>query len=181
MKRITSIDHPIHSDVTITYPNFRTQIFTRGNYQRTTDFDGVGREIRTIEKDTNINKQIVNRKTYDAAGRVTFTAYPSDILAETKGVDFTYDALSRQQTVTNNQDNTLTVYTYISPEKTEVTNARNYMTTYTYRIFGNPDQKELVKIEAPEFITTDINRNLLGQVTSITQGSLIRSYYYDNK
>jgi hypothetical protein len=147
-------------------------------YRHISIYDGFGREISTTKMDRAKSINITQTSEYDALGNKTFTSYPNS----TSGVHVTYDALNRKRTETYPGDDTVEyIYTGATGNHMEVVNELGITTKYHYEAFGNPDEKELVKIEAPEDIVTEITRNVLGQVTKITQGDLTRTFEYDDR
>lgn len=59
-----------------------------------------------------------------------------------------------------------------------VTDGRNNTIYYKKEIFGHPDDGLIRVIEQPEGITTLMDRNYVGDITSVTQGGVTRSYNY---
>ncbi len=169
LNRITYINLPINSDVSVNWTS-SGRALTRGTFQDTRTFDGFGRTI-------NINQEGINTKTsYNAVGQKTFESYPG---TTTSGTTFVSDILDRVTRVAN-ADNTVKTLTYLSSNKVRVRNERVIDTTYTYRSYGDPDDKELVRIDAPESVTMIVNRNKLGQITSVAQGGKTRTYNYNS-
>lgn len=183
LNRLTSIDYPFNSDVTITYQGLRSRTLTRGNYQSIDTYDKFGRLEKIEKKDTLRGINLVSTKKYNDVSQLVFESYPYDDYVPTfpfaDGMKYEYDILNRIRTVTY-ADGKTSETDYLSGNKIKYTNERLISTFNTYRSFGNPDQKELLKIESPEAITTDISRNLLGQITEVTQDGLSRLYEYDN-
>lgn len=176
LNRPVLIDHPQGSDVTVTW-DATSRTITRGTYTQVTTFDGFGRPICV---DTS---GIYKKFEYDYRGNVIFESYPSTNPCSllTQGTTTTYDVLNRVTRV-DHPDGTFTQTEYLPGNQVRVTNERGLVTTYTYRSFGDPDNKDdtvLMRVDAPEGISTVYTRNILGQVESITQGGATRSYSYD--
>ena len=166
----------------------RTRTLTRDIYKEVRVYDGFGNLRQTKLTDTNSGILLYRKFQLDAEGRVYRAYLPSNTVSPTSYEQYQYDALGRLKTVTH-PDGTTVHHDYLSNNKRAITNERGYITTYSYRSYGNPEQSELIKIEArkstsPQDLsveTTDIARNKVGQVTSITQGGIARTYKYNNK
>lgn len=150
-----------------------TKLITRGTYSQTTQYDGLGRMLS--QTDNSISRAFTN----DAEGRQTATTNPT--------TSTSYDYLGRVKTQTHKNDanNDVSVdYLYQTPNKVQVTDERNKITTYSYLSYGNPDDRSLISIAAPEGVTTTITRygtnNKLGLITSVVQGGVTRTYSYNN-
>ncbi len=172
LNRVDFINRPINSDASITYAATR-RTFTRGAYSETVDYDGFGRPTRITK--VGGDTSYVNIR-YNPLGQKTFESYPNSNL----GITYGYDALGRIKTTSFYGGGTIT-YSYSSANRVTVNDQRGKVTTYTYRSFGDPDAKDLMKIQSPESITTSITRNNLGQIKSVSQGGKTRSYYYNTK
>ena len=166
LNRLTGITYPINQPVSITYPG-NTRVLTRGDYQQTDTFDGLGQRISTERVDLNTSQSITQTLEYDASGRVEFESYPNSTDAD--GLNYQYDALNRQTRKTH-PDGNFIQYVFDDYFVTE-TDERNNSTTYVYRNIGLAS-REIGQINQPESITTVINRNFLGQITKIHQGEL---------
>jgi RHS repeat-associated protein len=127
------------------------------------------------------------RTTYDSQ-RAIFASVPAADVAADEGTDSTFDGLGRIKTAAENVTPYATAsYAYLAGNKTQVTNPRNKVTTTTYFALGSPDRSLPTKIEQPESVTTDIVRNVFGEMTEATQSgtspvvSATRNYYYDDE
>jgi len=183
LNRLTSIDYPFNSDVSITYQGLRSRTLTRGSYKSIDTYDNFGRLIKIEKKDTLRGVNLVSTKKYNDVSQLVFESYPYDDYVPdpqfADGMRYKYDILNRISTVTYADGKTAET-NYLSANKIKYTNERLISTLNTYRSFGNPDQKELLKTESPEDVTTEITRNLLGQITEVTQDGLSRLYEYDS-
>jgi YD repeat-containing protein len=192
LNRLTAIDYPLHSDVTIDY-NLTDKVLTRGAYSETTQLDGMARPVCIIRRDNALGTAIARGMSYDPAGRLIFESYPVSGTAcqYTTGTQKDYDALGRVTKITH-QDNSFKLIEYVSnANKVRITDERGKITTYSYLSYGNPDEKYLTRIDQPDNNTTLIFRNHLGQITKIHQGQLDpdtdivtgqqRTYLYDNR
>lgn len=169
MNRPTSITRPRGTLIGISW-NSTGRTVTRGTYSQTTTFDGFGRPsyVNTAGITQDIN--------YNVLGYKSFESYPGS----TAGTTYTTDVMGRVTGISH-ADNTSRGLQYLSGNVVTITNERNYATTYSYRSFGDPDnaaEKALMRIDAPETISTVFVRNVLGQPTSISQGGVTRTYGY---
>ena len=175
INRLTAITHPLGSPVSVQW-TFNTRKVTRGAYVELLTFDGFGRTVR--EEHQGAAATVFQTTQYDPAGRVLFKSYPSS----STGTTFTVDELGRVKTTQHPSSTGGTVgriYAYIN-NKTQVQNEKGQLYTYTYRVFGDPDQRDLVTLETPEAsANVAITRNTLGQPTHVVQAGKSRDYLYD--
>jgi RHS repeat-associated protein len=114
---------------------------------------------------------------YNALGFKSFESYPGS----TSGTSYGTDVLGRVTGVVH-PDTTSRTYSR-SGNAVSVRNERNYTTTYTYRSFGDPGRegdRALMRIDAPEAISTVFDRDIIGLPRSVTQGGVTRSYEYNS-
>ncbi|MBL1277617.1 MAG: RHS repeat protein [Ectothiorhodospiraceae bacterium] len=169
LNRIDSVQRPINSIVSIDYSaNKRT--LTRFTYSEITDYDGFGRPVKVTKIGGDTSVVNIN---YNALGQKLFESYPNSSV----GISYSYDNLGRIKT-TAYSGGGVSTYTYKLGNKVTIKNQKGNSTTYTYRSFGDPEEKELMKIQSPESITTTITRNNLGQLSTVTQGGKTRTYSY---
>lgn len=175
LNRLTSEAKPRGNKLTITYaPN--SKLVTRGNLIEKTEYDPFGK-ISSVTLGG-----IVTRFKYDVFGRKTFESHPG----ETIGTSYQYDALGRLVRIVNG-DGTYQTHRYGSGTHA-ITDERGHTTTYTYKAYGDPDEQFLMGISAPVSVSSAsiaLTRNARDLVTSVTQGSLPRTYtrtygYNDN-
>lgn len=167
----------------------RRRTLTRGTYSEERTYDGFGRLRQIKLTDAGSGAVIIKKFVLDAEGRVKDLHNPGYTTAPTAKQSFLYDPLGRVSTVTH-PDSSQVSYGYLSQNRTQVTDERNFKTTYTYRSYGSPDDRQVVKIsqqagelttDAATVVVTDIERNKMGQVTSIMQGDITRTYRYNNR
>ncbi|WP_250655939.1 hypothetical protein [Alkalimarinus coralli] len=176
LNRITAITPPIKSAISVSYSlSSRTQTLTRGAFRDSLTFDGFGRKLQRTATDTLLSKTITTTNKYDELGRQVFTSHPNQSLL---GVTTVYDALGRVLTTTL-PGNRINQIEYLVNNQARLTNPKGAVTLQTYRSFGEPNEKQLVKIEQPEGVTTTMQLNLLGQPLVVTQGGITRSYEYN--
>lgn len=166
-------------------PSERYRVLTRGTLKQTRRYDGFGRLQKITYQDTASG--VVREQLFflDGEGRVTRRYLPNS----TSSYEQTsYDALNRPRTVTHAGGGSIG-HDYQSNNTVVVTDERGFATTYVFRSYGEPDAKELMSISAragdtpgeAKVLNTLIDRNRLGQVTSITQGGLNRQYRYNSQ
>lgn len=90
-----------------------------------------------------------------------------------------YDALGRAVTQTRTSDNAITRTAYLAGNKMAVTDPMNNTTTTTFLAYGQPAYNKPTLIEAPSSDDVVINYNLYDQITSIRQGNITESRFYD--
>ena len=187
LNRLTLVDYPFGADTAITY-NSTGWEETRDRLTKRITVDGFGRPVCIWHDDTLSTEDIYFKREYDALGRVTFDSLPSSTACPTitEGTAFEYDALDRVTQITNPDGSTKT-FQYLANNRVNITDERLNSTTYSYRSYGDPDEKTLVKIESPENIDTIIERDVLGNVLSVTQEesggageSITRTYEYND-
>ncbi|QTN30475.1 RHS repeat protein [Rhodoferax sp. AJA081-3] len=169
LNRVTSIDYPTGTSVTISYGS-ASKTATRGSLTEATVYNGFGQPTSVSLGGITRTFQI------DAFGRKTFESDPGS----GSGTTYEYDILNRVKKVTN-ADSTSQTISFGAGNKT-VTDERSKSTTFTYRAYGNPDQQFLMGIAAPESsANVSIQRNSRDLTTQVTQAGLTRYYgYYSN-
>ena len=168
MNRITSIDYPAGTSVSVAY-TATTKTATRGALVERTVYNSFGQA-------TGVTLGGIARKfTVDVLGRRTFESDPDS----NAGTSYQFDILDRITRISN-ADNTSSNVVYGAGTK-RVTDERGNVTTYSYRSYGDPDQQLLMGISAPEAsASVTIARNSKGLITSATQAGLTRSYKYNS-
>ncbi|MEJ2445297.1 MAG: hypothetical protein P8Y42_17895, partial [Exilibacterium sp.] len=165
------------------------QTVTRGHSRKTVYLDGLSRALLVRDEDTaDSDKTRYRRTEYDAFGQPIFTALPSTVANDPLGTRLEYDALGRQTKSTHTADGSETKWTYLADNKKRVTDDLGRQTTYSYQAFGGPAYTAMTRIDAPEAVTTVINRDDFGKITTVIQSgpyngqtvSATRSYLYDN-
>jgi YD repeat-containing protein len=182
LNRLTSITTPRADDanVVITW-NSTSRTVQRGiNYTQRTDFDGFGRP--SLIDTAGITQDIA----YNVLGHKSFESYlGSTAQVSPIGTRFTTDVIGRVTNVVyEGAPGGTEAIAHLSNNRVQISRSNGEttrVTTYSHRSFGDPDnasERVLTRIEAPEGATTDIGRNLLGQITSVSQGGLTRTYNY---
>lgn len=176
LNRVTGIAYPVNLGVSVSWgPTTKTT--TRGAYREIINLDGFGRPTRIERSDTARGLSTYITYVYDAMGRKTFESYPN----ASTGTTYSYDALGRVTRIAH-ADGTSRTIQYLAGNLTRITNERGYATTFTHRSYGDPDHtgdKVLMRVDAPEGISTVFVRNVLGLPTSVTQGVVVRTYGYN--
>ena len=147
-----------------------------GTALTTTLYDVLWRPRMVISEDTarpGSRSYVVKR--FDSAGREIYSSYPVDTAPfvddNLPGVITTYDPLGRVQTVTQSSElgPLTTRHDYLTGFRTRLTNPRNFATTTSYQTFDEPSEAAPVRIEAPEGVTTVIDRDMYGKPLAITR------------
>ncbi|WP_169307348.1 RHS repeat domain-containing protein, partial [Chitiniphilus eburneus] len=169
LNRLTRITPPQGNPTSIAW-SATSRTLTRGNYSDRIDWDGFGRPIQST-----VNGIVISRR-YDTLGRQTFESYPNQSIGDSTD----YDALNRVTQLTHS-DGSARSYGYSGSAVAEI-NERGYQTSRFYQVFGNPDDKTLRKVVPPiAAATTDIQRDLLGKVLSVSQNGVTRHWGYDHR
>ena len=160
---------------------------TRGTYRETRYLDALLRPVLVKTEDTaDSSLKRFTRSTFDSASRPVFQSFPSGSAAASTGTATSYDGLGRVLTVEENvSPYATTTYAYLSSNQIRVTNPRGKQTTTTYFALGAPDTSLPTLISQPLSVTTTINRNDFGEMSSVTQSgggvSATRTYRYDSR
>nr|WP_295382579.1 RHS repeat-associated core domain-containing protein [Pseudoxanthomonas sp.] len=165
------------------------QTVSTGAGQKITYFDALWRPLVVREYDAaNVTgTQRFNRFAYDTDGRVTFASYPGTTDALTTGTWTDYDALGRVTSVSQNSELGLltTLTEYLPGFKTRVTNPKLQVTTTSYQAYDQPTYDYPTGIDHPEGASTEIHRNVFGNVTALRRRNATASeqvwryYTYD--
>jgi len=174
--RLKSIDPPAGNTTYFTYPSDNSyKKEARGSFYTYYYFDGLGRPSGTkdsIGVTTDIvykscglkdytDSNIGDKTSFDNFGRVTKILHKDG-----KYITYSYsDSTENKVTVTDEATNN---------------NEATYKTYLYYNAFGNPDEKWLVKVTDAKSNDTTYDYNILGSTTSITQGSVTRSFSYNS-
>ncbi|MDG9671096.1 hypothetical protein ONV78_25365 [Hahella sp. CR1] len=193
LNRVTRVDPPGLAASNYQYePNRITVTRDGSGYRKEITLDGLGRAVLSKESGAGIDPVYV-RTEYDAGGRETFVSYASANSAEPLGVVKTYDALNRVTSVKNNADNSTAAYCYGVPcvnylsgysfdDAYTITNARGHKTAYLQQGYGSWDDLQnryiVADIAGAVRQVTSINRNKIGDITSVTQDGVTRTYVY---
>lgn len=152
---------------------------TRGGRVETVSYDGFGR-VTSFD-----NAGIVTRYRYDAAGRRTFVSYPG----RPAGQSVTLDALGRavelrEPDPSSPSAEAATQIAYNDHASTViVTNPLGHNFAYTTEAFADPTDAWVKTQSLPDVGLLVVDRNVLGQVTRVTEttniGSVERNMTYD--
>lgn len=185
LNRVTGITHPRGNPVTVAWgPNTRT--VTRGAYKGVSTLDGFGREVGASHTDTGNASTITQTFTVDSLGRRVFASYPNS----TTGTKTSYDLLSRPTFVYNEYLPSADTWTSSRRYRylnfgVELLNERSLVFFNASRFYSNPDSGQLMSVQTPldaaNAPSTLITRNIAGQMTSVTQDGVLRSYGYDTR
>ncbi len=182
LNRLSAIDYPINADVSVVW-TANSKTLTRVNYKEVVTFDGFGRQVDVSRTDTITNETITVTQQYDALAQKIFQSYPNSVT----GTIYSYDPLGRIVRM-EHPDASFSTTTYgLLPDisaNVVIKDERGNITTKLYRSYADPDEQWLIRTNSPENVLTNIERNILGQMTSIWQGELNgsgyeRTYNYD--
>lgn len=160
--------------------NHWRRIAVTGERRSDTYYDAFLRPVLEMEFDLsdasrNTQTQVFTR--YDSEGRVAFRSFPTrhvdDFRQSMPGTAYTYDALGRVTTATQDSElGPLTTGTeYLSGFKRKITNPRGLATIETFQVFGQPEYEKPVVIDAPESVRTQIMRDAFGKPLEIQRVS----------
>ncbi len=153
---------------------------TTGNAVTSTYYDQMWRPILISTEDIgDPDSRSLVVKRYDVRGREIFTSYPVngaggfDFSLDLDGVHTEYDDLDRVTKVTTDGEPEVglleTRTEYLSGLRTRVTNPRGKVTTTTYQAYGAPSYDSPILIQAPEGVTTMIERDNFGKPLKVTR------------
>src|SRR6266496_2782831 len=183
LNRVTSINHPLGNPVGVVW-TATTRTVTRGSYRELLTYDGFAREASVRHTDTGAGETITQNYSVDSLGRRVFASYPNGTL----GTGFVYDMLNRLVFVLH--DNTAGTTSFSSfrrnqyfSNQIQLTNENNFVFVFHYRSYGDPNKRDLISIFDPlsNSENTLIARNIAGQMISVTQDGVARSYGYDTR
>jgi YD repeat-containing protein len=182
LNRLTGISFPkpLSRPVVISWSS-TSKTLTRGAYNEQVSFDGFGQPTFVSRTDTTRSETESALTNYDALGQKIFESYPFSATygSSTTGTNYQYDTLGRVTNITH-PDATARSLLYLVDNKVQETNEVGNETTYQYRSYGNPSDQVLINTtQTAEGITTDITRNVFGQITAVNQGGKVRNYGYD--
>ena len=165
--RLTAVTPPAAANPTVFVyqPDYSYMTKTRGGFSVRNDYDGFGRVTNTS----------------DSVGRTTATVYSSygtkTNMTSNTGDTVDFDYFGRTTRIAH-RDSSQIIYGY-SGSIVTITDENQKPTVLTYNAFGNPDDKFLVNVRDAKNYDTTYNYNILGSLTTITQGSVVRSFNYD--
>ncbi len=172
LNRLTVIIPPAGSRTNMSYSwRTKSRTTTRGTFSQRNDYDGFGRVVKSSAEGITVDSS------YNALGQKIFESNPNS----TKGARYDIDILGRVEKITNTADNTSVSFFYSSNNRVIVIDENNSASTYKYQSYGSPEEKYLLSVSQPENINTTITRTRRGDVLSIQQGGLTRSFTYDSR
>ena len=178
MLRLSDIVPTLSAPISFARTDREKQV-RRQSYEESYSFDGYGRTIDvTRKKSKSSTGAIVKNFQFDAFGNTVFESYPNSAF----GTATRYDVLNRPTRVSHGDDS-VAAYEYRAGNIVSIVNERGFETLYYYRSYGDPDEKLLWRIEADKdewgnTLTTSIQRDVLGRVTSVSIDNITRSYEY---
>lgn len=152
------------------------RIESSGNMRRKTYFDALGKPILIIEQDiTNDATARFRRFSYDWQGRLIFSSYWSDNASASTGVWTEYDVLGRVTSVTQDSELGLLVtrMDFPSGRSIKVTDPKGNETQTAYQMFDEQTYLNPVHIIHPEWVRTEITRDVFGKPLTIRRRHLV--------
>ena len=177
LRRLASKTPPVHNPTTVTWTGSAVRTATRAAYVETAQFSGA-KQPYLVTRDN-----IPTLSAYDSLSHRIFESYPGQVTPQGNGYQavgtfFLPDLLGRLTRVAN-PDSTARTLVNSGTLVTE-TDEQGSQKTYHYAAFGDPDKRFLMGTDLPKSGTNQtITRDLLGNMTSVTQGSVTRTYGYN--
>ncbi len=173
LDRLLSITPPLNTKVNIEWPRQTQRQLTRDGFMEEVKYNNQGYLVsRTLSGE----EPIATYKRYDVIGRLIFESYPNS----DQGVTYIYDALDRlvrkEEPGGKSQE-----FSYKAFDRVDVTDGKGQTVEYYYRAYSVDGEKELMAVVEPEDTSTVIARDLLGNVISLTQNGITRTYTYDSR
>ena len=144
--------------------------------------------METADLSTGISSFV--RTAYNSAGQTAFTSFPYADASTPDGISSNFDGLGRPtlsaQTVAPFAQ---TLITYHAGHRRRVKDAANFSTDYYTNGYEGPGGGDLIKIAQPMDVTTEMTRNIWGEMTRLRQhgtsneftNDISRYYYYNAK
>lgn len=174
MGRLTLVDLPDNwANVSHTYDfgGNPTHTITKGDARTTITYDGRFRPIQVKTHDLLTNKTTYVNTRFDSAGRPVFTSFPSFSASATTGTTTEYDGLGRViKTRENVAPYSQQTTSYHNQHRRTVTDANGHQTHYYHYGYDGAEYKEVKSIQSPLGIYTNMDKNVWGELLSITQG-----------
>lgn len=157
------------------------QSVSRSTYRKNTYFDYMLRPILIKEWDAGSTDNTTRyyRTNYDFENKITYNSRAHTWSSTPYGVFTQYDALGRIVSIDNNTIAGFLSYAYLDGNRISETDNLGNVTTTSYLSYGSPSYQKAKKINAPEGVTTVLDYNLFGNVTSISQGGFTEYLVYD--
>lgn len=183
LNRLAGVTPPVGNPTAIQWTSTEKRV-TRGNFEEVSWFDGFGRVVDITKRDKISGVFTRLAYQYDALGQKVREAYPTTstgAITGLPGIQYTYDPLGRLTKLTH-ADLKTQQFQYLLGNQVKLTNENAKIYTYTYRSYGNPDDRLLMTVVAPDpAANLTMTRNALGQVTSMVQAGVTRTLQYDSK
>ena len=181
LRRMTRITPPVGAPTVIAWNGFASRQLTRGAYLETTSFDGVGNPYLVTR--AGIKTLIA----YDPFLRKIYESLPGEVddsggTIQAIGTTTPRDFLGRVTEV-KNPDTTKRTLSHSGNTTTE-RDERGWQTQYRYWSYADPRQRLLFEAAHVSLGSTAMDRDGLGNITSVTQGSpekgtVTRTYGYN--
>lgn len=161
----------------------------QGNLRKLTYYDALLRPVVVREFDA-ANEDATRRfrrSSYDIEGRQVFASYAGQTDAVGQGVSMAYDALGRSvgSVADSELGDLVTLKEYMAGNQVRTVDPRGNVTVERSRALDVPDYQQTVRVEQPNGVVTEIERNVFGKPAAITRrdtagaSALTRRYGYD--
>lgn len=171
-------------------PGHWRKSIAQGNLRRLTYYDALLRPVVVREFDA-ANEDATRRfrrYAYDIEGRQIFASYPGQADAIGQGVSMAYDALGRVvgSVADSEVGDLVTLKEYMAGNQIRTVDPRGSVTVERSMALDVPDYQQVVRVEQPQGLLTEIERNVFGKPTAITRRdaagtlALTRLYGYDS-
>jgi YD repeat-containing protein len=177
LRRLIGKTPPIGAPTVVTWTSNSYRTATRGTYVETTTLDGLANPYLAARSG------IRSAFAYDALSRKLFESLPGQVTdnpgggVHAVGTQLARDIIGRVTKATNS-DGSYRSYSDASYAIAE-TDEDGHAKTYHYVAFGDPDKRFLTGIDLPKGNNIAVGRDDLGNITSVTQGGVTRTYHYN--
>lgn len=183
MNRVTRIQLPKSSytryDISYAFgPTGVMQTAVRAGYALSRQYNSLGQFIAQIE--SGGASTIESAAIYRADGQKLTLSLPGYGGPSPHAQHYEYDGLGRLTRV-RHADGSVATTAYGTGNVQTQWDENGNATTSHYLAYGDPDQRQRVRIEQPGGVVTHIGRDPLGRVTVLEQGGLRRTYAYDSR
>lgn len=156
------------------------QTVTTGNYQKITYFDALLRPKLVKEWDKIASTTArYTRTSFDAYDSITFQSLPHVDSSTPYGVVNQYDGIGRLEIANDNTVNGAVEFTYLIDNQVQTNDNNGNITTTVFLAYGAPEQSLPTSIAQPHSVTTMVQYNVHGNLTSASQGGITEYRVYD--
>jgi YD repeat-containing protein len=176
-RRMTRKTPPIGAATNISWTASVNRDAARGALVESAAFDGMGNPYLVTRGGIPTLSAVdaFSRKNFESLSGAVTQNGPDQFAAS--GTSAYRDLIGRVTRVTN-PDTTGRTLSHVGNSTTE-RDERNYNTVYRYWALGDPDKRFLYEIAQPDGSVLTIGRDDLGNITSVAQGTVTRTYGYN--